>query len=127
MAISSKDIETLWNQYSEEGCKNGTSVAQYFESNGVPYRTFEKWYKKKFSMPEVVTCMVTGVPNPSPRASVEEKKDASPEVPEKGKKQSASVSYINIGLSNGVKIEHHRLSYSDLVSFIEKLQPLCSA
>ena len=37
MAISSKDIETLWNQYSEEGCKNGTSVAQYFESNGVPY------------------------------------------------------------------------------------------
>lgn len=32
MAISCKDIETLWNQYSEENYKNGTSIAQYFES-----------------------------------------------------------------------------------------------
>ena len=30
MAISSKDIEILWNRYSEEGCKKGASVAQYF-------------------------------------------------------------------------------------------------
>lgn len=127
MAISSKDIETLWNRYSEEGCKKGASVAQYFESNGVPYRTFEKWYKKKFSMPEVVTCSVTGMPDSSHRSSLEGKRDATSEVPETGKKQSASVSYINMGLSNGVKIEHHRLSYADLVSFIEKLQPLCSA
>ena len=44
MAINSKDIETLWQRYSAEGVGKGISVAQYFESNGVPYHTFEKWY-----------------------------------------------------------------------------------
>jgi hypothetical protein len=37
MAVNSKDIETLWKQYSEEGVNKGISVAQFFESNGVPY------------------------------------------------------------------------------------------
>ena len=44
MAVNSKDIETLWKQYSEEGVKKGISVVQFFESNGVPYNAFEKWY-----------------------------------------------------------------------------------
>ncbi|MBR3081124.1 MAG: hypothetical protein IKH01_15155 [Prevotella sp.] len=32
MAVNSKDIETLWKQYSEEGVKKGISVVQFFES-----------------------------------------------------------------------------------------------
>ena len=44
MAVNSKDIEILWKQYSEDGVNKGISVAQFFESNGVPYHTFEKWY-----------------------------------------------------------------------------------
>lgn len=47
MATSSKDIETLWNRYSNEVNKQGISVAQFFESNGIPYHVFEKWYKKR--------------------------------------------------------------------------------
>ena len=43
MAVKSTDIETLWRQYSEEGVSKGISLAQFFESNGVPYRSFEKW------------------------------------------------------------------------------------
>ena len=35
MAVNSKDIETLWKQYSEQGINKGVSVAQFFESNGV--------------------------------------------------------------------------------------------
>ena len=63
MAVNSKDIETLWKQYSEEGAKQGISVAQFFESNGVPYHTFEKWYKKKFSKNGIVDCVVAGLPD----------------------------------------------------------------
>lgn len=37
------------------------------------------------------------------------------------------VKYVNIGLSNGMKIEHHNLSYSGLQSFISKLQAFCLA
>ena len=36
MAVSSKDIETLWKRYSSEASKRGVSVTQFFESNGVP-------------------------------------------------------------------------------------------
>ena len=64
MAVSSKDLESLWQRYTVEAVPAGISVNQFFESNGVPYHAFEKWYKKKY-----------------------------------------------LGLSNGMKIEHHNLSY----------------
>ena len=123
MAVNVKDIERLWNQYSEEGVQRGISVAQFFESNGVPYRTFEKWYKKKFSSPGIVDCVVSESPdkkleNPDGVQTVSETAENRREV---------YVSYVNIGLSNGVRIEHHRLSYGELVCFINKLQSLCSA
>ena len=63
MAVNSKDIEILWKQYSEEGAKQGISVAQFFESNGIPYHCFEKWYKKKFSKNGIVDCVVAGLPD----------------------------------------------------------------
>ena len=41
MAVSSKDLETLWKHYTEVECKRGFPEAQYLESNGVPYRVFD--------------------------------------------------------------------------------------
>ena len=123
MAVNVKDIETLWNQYSEDGVKQGISVAQFFESNGVPYRTFEKWYKKKFSSPGIVDCVVSESPGKK-----QENHDGVKTVSETAEnRREVYVSYVNIGLSNGVRIEHHRLSYGELVCFINKLQSLCSA
>ena len=63
MATSSKDIETLWQRYSEEGSKKGISVRDFFEKNGVPYHVFEKWYKRKYQHPEIVDCEGTGSPD----------------------------------------------------------------
>ena len=63
MAISSKDIETLWGRYQSEGVSKGVSVSQYFEANGIPYHVFEKWYKKRFRQPDVVDCVVDGMPD----------------------------------------------------------------
>ena len=122
MAVNSKDIETLWKQYSEEGVKKGISVAQFFESNGVPYRTFEKWYKKKFSMKGIVDCVVAGFPDTTVQLAGGEKSESD----RYEKRDDVYVSYVNIGLSNGIKVEHHRLSYGELVCFINKLQSLCS-
>ena len=123
MAVNVKDIETLWKQYSEEGVRRGISVAQFFESNGVPYRTFEKWYKKKFSSPGIVDCVVSESPDKKL-----ENHDGVKTVSETAEnRREVYVSYVNIGLSNGVRIEHHRLSYGELVCFINKLQSLCSA
>ena len=63
MAVNSKDIEILWKQYSEDEVNKGISVAQFFESNGIPYHCFEKWYKKKYSKTGIVDCIVSGSPD----------------------------------------------------------------
>ena len=49
MAISSKDIETLWGRYQSEGVSKGVSVSQYFEANGIPYVSTQFYgYKIKY-------------------------------------------------------------------------------
>ena len=122
MAVNSKDIETLWKRYSEEGVKKGASVTQFFESNGVPYHTFEKWYRKKYSREGIVDCVVKG----SPDATIQVPDEDGQEYSRTEKKKEVYISYVNIGLSNGIKIDHHRLTYGELVCFINKLQALCS-
>ena len=122
MAINSKDIEALWKRYSDEGVKKGISVVQFFESNGVPYHTFEKWYKKKYSNNGIIDCIVSG----SPDSPIQISEGARQELSRSEKRSDVYVSYVNIGLSNGIKVEHHRLSYGELVCFINKLQSLCS-
>lgn len=128
MAISSKDLESLWQRYNAEAVPAGISVNQFFESNGVPYHVFEKWYKKKFQAPNVVECVVAGAPDstsavPTPSKQGNPSAGLSPAPTE----DAVVIKYDNLGLSNGMKIEHHNLSYSGLQSFISKLQASCLA
>lgn len=92
MAINSKDIEALWKRYSDEGVKKGISVVQFFESNGVPYHTFEKWYKKKFSEKGIVDCVVGGLPDGTVQIPDSEK----PLTLKPEKRNDVYVSYANI-------------------------------
>ena len=121
MALKGKDIEALWKEYSEEGVKLGISVTQFFESKGVPYRSFEKWYKMKFSQPGVADCVLSVSADGSPVS------DSGTASSNTVNQVDVLISYVTIGMSNGLKIEHHNLRYVDLVCFINKLQPLCSA
>ena len=101
MAVNSKDIETLWQRYSNEGVSKGISVTQFFESNGVPYHTFEKWYKKKFSQTGIVECVVSSESDGSLQVSGGGKSGLT----NTGKRgDDVYVSYVNIGLSNGIKV-----------------------
>ena len=126
MAVSSKDLETLWQRYTVEAVPAGISVNQFFESNGVPYHVFEKWYKKKYQTPNVVECVVKGVPEP-PHETQANAKQGMPTASASPVDDAVVIKYVNLGLSNGMKIEHHNLSYSGLQSFISKLQALCLA
>ncbi len=128
MAVSSKDLETLWQRYKIEAVPAGISVNQFFESNGIPYHVFEKWYKKKYQAPNVVECVVNGAPEPSNVAPSKMKQEPMSSTPASAPSSDGVViKYVNLGLSNGMKIEHHNLSYSSLQSFIQKLQALCLA
>lgn len=125
MAVSSKDIETLWKQYSSESSKRGISVAKFFESNGVPYHVFEKWYKKKFTQPAVVNCVVKETQDAAPQLSKENPVGETDATAEAADHDEKNISYVYVGFNDGMKIEHHKLSYNELVSFIKKIQPLC--
>ena len=125
MAVSSKDIETLWKRYSSEASKRGVSVIQFFESNGVPYHVFEKWYKKKFAQPAVVNCVVKETLDVAPQPSKEQKMEDSDVTTGAEDLEEKNISYVYVGFNDGMKIEHHKLSYNELVSFIKKIQPLC--
>lgn len=127
MATSSKDLETLWKRYAEEGSKQGISVLRYFESNGIPYHVFEKWYKKKFRQPDIVECSVSSELEaiPTPQAGNIGSVAIRPTDPQPLKE--LTVSYITLCLSNGLKLEHHKLSYEDLLALIQKIKPLCLA
>lgn len=127
MAVSSKDLETLWQRYKAEAVPTGVSVNQFFESNGVPYHVFEKWYKKRFQAPSVVDCVVQGAPLVNEEVSAKQKQGSSMGTTPAQSADAVVVKYVNLGLSNGMKIEHHNLSYSGLLSFIQKLQALCLA
>ena len=127
MAISSKDIETLWGHYQSEGVSKGVSVSQYFEANGIPYHVFEKWYKKRFRQPDVVDCVVDGVPDDAKGSCASSPSDYKSPIQVQAQKISVIVSHVNICLSNGMRIDHHKLSYAELLSFIQKLEPLCLA
>ena len=125
MAVSSKDLETLWQRYTVEAVPAGISVNQFFESNGIPYHVFEKWYKKKFQAPNVVDCTVRGALEVNKAPSSKQKQESTVPVASVQPNDEIVIKYINLGLSNGMKIEHHNLSYASLQSFIQKLQALC--
>lgn len=125
MAVSSKDIEILWKRYSSEASKRGVSVTQFFESNGVPYHVFEKWYKKKFTQSAVVNCVVKETQDVTPQASKENKVEDTDAATGAADHDEKNISYVYVGFNDGMKIEHHKLSYNELVSFIKKIQPLC--
>ena len=125
MAISSKDIETLWGRYQTEGVNKGVSVSQYFEANGVPYHVFEKWYKKRYSQPDVVECVVDGIPVEDQQSCPAPSSNDKPMVQGHVRKDSVTVAHVNICLCNDMRIDHHTLSYSELLSLIQKLEALC--
>lgn len=113
MAVSSKDLETLWQRYTVEAVPAGISVNQFFESNGVPYHVFEKWYKKKYQSPNVVECVVKGAPELTNENQANAKQGA-PATSGSPSKDVVVIKYVNLGLSNGMKIEHHNLSCNHL-------------
>lgn len=113
MATNSKDIEVLWHRFQEEGVKAGISVRQYFETNGIPYHVFEKWYKKSLQQPGIVTC------------EVEQEEQARQSPDQDG--ENSVITSLEIVFKSGLIVHHHELSYSSLQSLINKLETLCSA
>ena len=92
------NYKRLFDRYQEEGAKQGISIAQYCQMNGIVFNQFDRWYKQYRN---AVAAPVERV-NEKDHHIQKKVKDA---VCEK------SVSRIIIELSNGLQITHREIGY----------------
>lgn len=106
------DFKRLFDRYQEEGAKQGISIAQYCQMNGIVYNQFERWYKQYRN----VVATPVDIVNEKDHHIREKVKDAVCEKP---------VSRIIIELSNGLQITHREIDYRTLSRLVEKIEGLC--
>ena len=110
---SSKDFEQLWQNYQEERKSKEISIVDYMQRNGVVYGQFERWYKKHVDAVSI---------HPIPSSLVHE--ESFPSIPPSASSR-ASVQYVHIEFSNGLKVCQKSLDYLHLKLLVEKLEALC--
>ena len=121
---TSKDFKALFDRFQEEGAPHGVSIFKYCQMNGVVYSQFERWYKKHASAlaPSVMPVELVN----SDSLSGDMKDEVVPPVTQTSFKDgSACIAHLNIVFSNGLQVNHHRISYQTLRLLVEKLEALC--
>ncbi len=112
---SSEDLERFYFQYQAEALPHGESVQSFCLRKKVPYNIFQKWYKD--TRKKIVEVKVDGLPSvasPSPQSS-------EPECPV----DTPVRIWVEIRMSNGLRLSQKNLIYRDLVRVVEKLEGLC--
>ena len=103
---SSTDFKLLFDKYQEDGIKQGISIVQYCQLNGVVYSHFERWYKKYRAG------VVLPVEIVDSDGLIAKSETLSPSVSCGNDCPSAlSITHVNIVFSNGLEVSHHNLSY----------------
>ena len=49
---SSEDFKKMYELYRTEGVPNGVSIVDFYQRNGVIYNQFERWFKKRYWLPQ---------------------------------------------------------------------------
>ena len=117
---SSEDLERFYFQYQSEALPHGESIQSFCVKNKVPYNIFQKWYKDTRN--KVVAVQIDGVPG----SKTEEKKQS-----DQSQTGSSIITdhpvriWIDIRMSNGLRLSQKNLSYQDLIRMVEKLEGLC--
>ena len=117
---SSEDLERFYFQYQSEALPHGESIQSFCVKNKVPYNIFQKWYKDTRN--KVVAVQIDGVPE----SKTEEKKQSDQSQTGSGIITDHPVRiWIDIRMSNGLRLSQKNLSYQDLIRMVEKLEGLC--
>ena len=125
---SSEDYKKLYELYQVEGVPNGISIVDFCQRNGIVYKYFERWFKKRYSQNDTGVHRVRlldsdstsdpslsdGQPSDLPSGSMVDGQEAVP----------VRLS-VTIRTSRGLSLHHHNLTYRQLLSLVEKLEVLC--
>lgn len=122
---SSEDYKKLYELYQVEGVPKGISIVDFCQRNGIVYKHFERWFKKRYSQNDTGihrvrlldsdstsdSSLSEGQPSDLPSGSPVGGQDAIP----------VRLS-VTIRTSRGLSLQQHNLTYSQLLSLVEKLE-----
>lgn len=117
---SSTDFELLFEQYQEDGIKQGISIVKYCQMNSVVYSCFERWCKKYCAGVVFPVEIVDG------GGLIDKSESSSLSIPwDTDSSSVVNITHVHIVFSNGLEVSHHHLSYQSFCGMIEKLEVLC--
>ena len=125
---SSEDYKKLYELYQVEGVPNGISIVDFCQRNGIVYKHFERWFKKRYSQNDTGVHRVRLLDSDS--TSDSSLSDGQPlDLPSGspvGGQEAVPVRLsVTIRTSRGLSLQQHNLTYCQLLSLVEKLEGLC--
>ena len=126
---SSEDYKKLYELYQVEGVPKGISIVDFCQRNGIVYKHFERWFKKRYSQNDTAVHRVRLVDtDPSGDQSLTDGQPSalSSSSPRAEQQEDAPVRlFVTIRTSQGLSIQRNNLTYRQLLSLVEKLEVLC--
>ena len=125
---SSEDYKKLYELYQVEGVPKGISIVDFCQRNGIVYKHFERWFKKRYSQNDTSVHRVRLVDTDSlSNLSLSEGQPSnlSSSSPRKDQEDSSVRLHVTIRTNQGLSIQQNNLTYRQLVSLVEKLEGLC--
>lgn len=96
------------------------SIEQFCIQQGIPYQTFNKWFRTK-KKEDVVPVKVVGRDEEQPsKPEVKHQVKAQPTNPD-----SPEVTFVKLTFGNGLCVTRNNLAYRELKLMVEKLEGLC--
>ena len=125
---SSEDYKKLYELYQVEGVPKGISIVDFCQRNGIVYKYFERWFKKRYSQNDTGVHRVRLLDSDStsdPSLSDGQPSDLTSSSPV-GEQEAVPVRLsVTIRTSRGLSLQQHNLTYRQLLSLVEKLEGLC--
>ena len=125
---SSEDYKKLYELYQVEGVPNGISIVDFCQRNGIVYKYFERWFKKRYSQNDTGVHRVRLLDSDStsdPSLSDGQPSDLTSSSPIEGREDIPVRLSVTIRTSRGLSLQQHNLTYRQLLSLVEKLEGLC--
>ena len=125
---SSEDYKKLYELYQVEGVPKGISIVDFCQRNGIVYKYFERWFKKRYSQNDTGVHRVRLLDSDSTSGSSlsdGQPSDLTSSSPIEGRDDIPVRLSVTIRTSRGLSLQQHNLTYRQLLSLVEKLEGLC--
>ena len=125
---SSEDYKKLYELYQVEGVPKGISIVDFCQRNGIVYKYFERWFKKRYSQNDTGVHRVRLLDSDSTSDSSlsdGQPSDLTSSSPIEGRDDIPVRLSVTIRTSRGLSLQQHNLTDRQLLSLVEKLEGLC--